>query len=401
MRVIRFLAIVFGPVAVLILANTAWRAVVATAAKAPKPAEALGQPRPGYAKLFTSAAPAASVDRLPVLATVLPAESVRLPLDLAVCGDSLVVVDPFADVRLQMISLTHPDQSRRDLTAVAEPSFIWKGVTTVDTLTDQPQSFSVYNAATGDLLEVGLTDAHGVSDPHMIRHLHLETTLMHALHAGHDRFVANGFFSKEMLRWYSIDDTGTHLVTGAGPTPFADLTPDIAMQLNRGAMAENTQTGDLVLGFYYASRLHVYSRDGRFLRSMAGPVVVRLAYDAINDSREGIRHVVPNGDTTLAYLDVAADRRLIYAVFAGRRNGLFKDRAAASNQLDVFAWDGRYVGTWTLGTDIFRIAVDTARRRLYGIRPISDRGVVSFDLADVDKRFNGMLSSAPRSRQTD
>lgn len=193
-----------------------------------------------------------------------------------------------------------------------------------------------------------------------------------------DTLLSNGLFAAEMLRYYSADDDVARVVRAAGHSPFQSVTPDIALHLNRSALATDPSRERIVLAFLYVSRLQLYDRSGRLLKSVAGPEEVTPQYRVVADPRERMNRFLRNDETRFAYIDVEATADRIFALFSGRSRGEFEDEAYAGITIHVFNWDGGQVRQLILGETVYGIALDQQSQRMFGFRSHPFPAVVEF-----------------------
>jgi len=196
------------------------------------------------------------------------------------------------------------------------------------------------------------------------------------------RIVANGLFAHELLRLFtpSGKPDGT-----LGQSPFPKVVPDIAIHLNRNALVSNPAHTRVALAFLYVARLEIMSSDGMD-RALSGPTEVKLAYRTMNDPVEGIERFLRTDDTRFAYVDVAADDDRVYALFSGRSRGEWKEAAGLGDTLDIWTWDGDFVGEWRLPKPVSCIAVDYRSHRLYAAVAEPQPNLLEFDTASFGPR---------------
>ncbi len=194
-----------------------------------------------------------------------------------------------------------------------------------------------------------------------------------------DTLVANGLFAAELLRFYVPDNASTRVVRAAGHTPFPDVTSDVALHLNRNALAIDPARERIALAFLYVSRLHFYDRSGRLLRALAGPKEITPRYRVVPDPVEGMNRFLREAKTRFSYLDVVATAQHVYSLFSGRSREDFQEQAFAATELHVFTWEGELVGVWTLAEEVYGIALDQASGSLYGIRALPFPSIVEFE----------------------
>lgn len=198
-----------------------------------------------------------------------------------------------------------------------------------------------------------------------------------------DTLVSNGMFAGELLRVYTAQGTATALARAAGHTPFPRVVPEVAMHLNRSALAASPDRSRIAQAFLYTSRLQFYGRDGRILRAVAGPEEVTPEYRVVDDPREKMSRFLRSDATRFSYIDVTATDERVYALFSGRSRGEYEEEAYAATQLHVFDWEGTLVGVWTLDQDVRRITVDPVSGALYGVRDLPFPAIVRFQSPDV------------------
>lgn len=193
-----------------------------------------------------------------------------------------------------------------------------------------------------------------------------------------DTIVSNGLYAREILRFFTVKNGEARVARGVGVSPFPDVTPDIAVHLNRNALTFDPAHRRLAVAFLYVSRLHFYDRTGQQTRAVAGPTEVTPKYRVVPDPREKIARFLREAETRFAYLDVVATDRHVYALFSGRSRGEFEEQAAFGNTLHVFDWDGQFAGAWTLDQDVRGLAIDPRTATLYGIRDAPFPAVIEF-----------------------
>ena len=168
-----------------------------------------------------------------------------------------------------------------------------------------------------------------------------------------------------------------------GRSPFPDVLPEIAIHLNRSAIAIDPARRRAVLAFLYASRLEVMGTDGTSQRGISGPAEIRLDYRTVNDPVEGIERFIRTPATRYGYVSVIADDTRIYALFSGRSKGEWNENAILADTLHVFAWSGELLGEWRLPKAVYSIALDAKAHKLYAVGPAPSPAIVELDGALV------------------
>lgn len=127
--------------------------------------------------------------------------------------------------------------------------------------------------------------------------------------------------------------------------------------LNASFSATVPGSGNIILAYKFATRLDWFSRDGLPQLVVEGPHPVKAAYRWIDGNqargshRSGELAFEPSGE--LAYLDLAATKRRVYALFCGCP--LSRPRATS---LFVFSSTGDFLGELKFDRPVWRIAID-------------------------------------------
>ena len=197
---------------------------------------------------------------------------------------------------------------------------------------------------------------------------------------GGDRLVANGLFSEELLRFYTLDRSANVLKfdRAAGDVLHPREVPTVARQLSRNTMAADPATGRIVLAFTHVNRLQFYDSAGKLLRAVSGPEEVVPKYRV-----EGLRFV-PDYEAgfRMAYVDVAATRDHVYALFSGHP----APNVSAAEEVHVFSWTGELVKVFGLDALVNWLAVDEATRRLYTVQLEPDPTIHVYEVPPLPAR---------------
>lgn len=128
--------------------------------------------------------------------------------------------------------------------------------------------------------------------------------------------------------------------------------------LNRSYLTARPDGERLALAYQWASRLDVFSADGRRLGSIEGPRPTTAKY-RVSDNRF---FWDPQGQ--MAYTGIQATSRYVYAMFCGCREA--DDPDQRSQRVHVFQWNGDFVSEIVLDRRVTAFAVSPDDRILYG-----------------------------------
>lgn len=118
--------------------------------------------------------------------------------------------------------------------------------------------------------------------------------------------------------------------------------------VNTRAAAVSPGSRRIVAAYQYAPRVDIYRADGRLQRTILGPRAAQAHFDEkqIDGKTRYANH------SLMAYVDVAATETYIYALFCG-----CQPVSHFATRIDVFTWEGRYVGEHFLDRGVYRLAV--------------------------------------------
>ncbi|HEX2078374.1 MAG TPA: BF3164 family lipoprotein [Longimicrobium sp.] len=143
-----------------------------------------------------------------------------------------------------------------------------------------------------------------------------------------------------------------------------------------GDMAVHPSRPLFVLASRYAGRLEAFDRDGALRVKFQVPHEFSPDFSPADDGLNMVR----GEDFRFGYMDVTATADHVYALFSGRLHREMGGQADVADQVHVFDWQGRLLHVIRLDTPVGRLAVDTARRTLYGTRYDPYPQVVAFPL---------------------
>jgi len=199
------------------------------------------------------------------------------------------------------------------------------------------------------------------------------------LDVGHDEMVANGPFPDTLLtRWRSSDGRLTR-VSDVGDALEPYVSSRILRALvNQSTIAQRASDHAIVQAFVFTSRLHVYKDFGRLDRIIGGPVEIRPVYGTTTDVSSPEEAPVMMPSTRYGYLDVTADDTRIYTLFSGRSFGEFKGAASLGSRIDMFGWDGEFLGSRRLLGAVSNISIGGSPNVLWAVQREPKPAVVGY-----------------------
>jgi hypothetical protein len=257
----------------------------------------------------------------------------------------------------------------------------------------RPASISLQRSAGGhdrvwifsqDSAQMAMIDP-GEKDPGVLRLIKAANDIRQVRWLRDGTLVANGFFATETLRLMRVSDDTLTMVRSLSASPFPNVTPDIAINLNRNRVSVRADEQRIAQAFLYVPRIRVYSPAGDILAILSAPDEISLKYDAIPDPDRALTHFIRTDETQYCYVDVASDLSHIYALFSGHSRNTDAAGAFEAELLDVFDWNGRFEGRWALPYRSVGLVADVENHRLFILTRAADAKVVQIALrADRD-----------------
>jgi hypothetical protein len=172
------------------------------------------------------------------------------------------------------------------------------------------------------------------------------------------RIVANGLFTDYTL--LVMDSTGTprERIVADQPFPATRIAHAVGRRLLNRSYMDAAPSGERVaLAYQWESRIDVFGPDGRRVGSVPGPRPTEAKYQ-VRDKRF---FWDPQGE--MAYTDVRATDRYIYALFCGCKEA--DDSDQRSQRVHVFRWNGDFVTELQLDRRVTVFAVPNDDSVLY------------------------------------
>lgn len=114
----------------------------------------------------------------------------------------------------------------------------------------------------------------------------------------------------------------------------------------------------IAVGTRHADRLEIYRSDGTLVRRVTGASGFTPVFE-VSQHAAGAS-MATGGDLRTGYLDLAATRRHVFALFSGGTRAELRGGTYSGKEVHVFDWSGERLATLALDARAFTIAVDTA-----------------------------------------
>jgi hypothetical protein len=304
-----------------------------------------------------------------------------MPMDLALLGDNLVVLDRSADSALQVIDSRTGKLIRRfgrEGQGPGEFTAAWA----IDPVPGSDSEFWVYDSRLGRQTYVDLDEEFFKQGKlgDKIVNLQMEAPSLGPVRTDRNTSLSLGFYDSGRLGVF--DDEGTQVGTVASlPAASDDFPAYVRQQAYQATLVAHPNRGRFAATNRYASLIEFYDSDGSPVRTQDGPLAVNPSYRWEEDE-EG-PYMVQAEDTRLGYVDGSASKTHLFALFSGRTREQNRELAYMGRFVHVFDWNGDFVAAIELDTYVAAITVDYDEGVLYGVRHLPTPAVVRYSLADA------------------
>ena len=302
-----------------------------------------------------------------------------MPMDIALLGDNLVVLDHSADSAVQVIDSRSGKLVRRFGRAGAGPgefALAWA----LDPVPGSQSEFWVYDSRLGRQTYVDLDEEFFKQGKlgDKIVNLQMEGPSLGPVRTDRNTSLSLGFYESGRLAVF--DDKGIQITTVAA-LPAGDGPAYVRQQAYQATLVAHPNRALFAATNRYSSLIEIYHSDGSTVRIQHGPRLVTPSYGMEQDD-EG-PYIVQGEDTRLGYVDGSASNDHLFALFSGRTREGGRGQASMGRFVHVFDWEGNFVTAIQLDTDVAAITVDQDEGVLYGIRHLPYPAIVRYSLADA------------------
>lgn len=302
---------------------------------------------------------------LPMLNAMVLSESdeLALPTRLRVVGDYLAVLDAASDSVLHVID-RHRGMWVRSVGRRGRGPGEFEGAWSLEPAGDLSRAVWVYDLPLRRLTLVPLEQgSRSPAGPGRMVHLTEGAVVTGPHWLAPDTIVTPGFFLDARL---AVFDSAGRRLGGLGQSRF-QASPPQPMQASQAILAAHPERRRFAIANRYVSWIELLEVDGPPGAVIAGPIAVNRDRPSVELDR-------------FAYIDVAATRRHIVALFSGRERKDFGSRASFGACLHVFDWEGAFEGAFRLDSDVLAIATDGEGDFVYALRHDPLPAVVRFAL---------------------
>jgi hypothetical protein len=309
------------------------------------------------------------------------ASELAIPMDIAVAGQYLVVIDLAADSVLHVIRRTTGDlvgQFGRRGAGPGEFQAAWS----MQPVQDDPDKLWIYDIGLRRLTLVDISASLAAGQLSVIRSLQLSTNGIPTgpLWTDSATAVSLGFFGQGRIGVFdaSGEQTGTY---GSLPLDSLEVPPAVQQHAYQTTAALRPSGRLLAAATRHASRIEIYAVPGTTVAATDGPVHVAPRYTVASSA--GGSSMQSGADLRFGYVDVAAAEGAVFALFSGRTREGFPQRAYLASHVHVFDWSGQFIYALRLDSDVAAIAVDERASLLYAVRHEPIPAVMCYRLADT------------------
>lgn len=288
------------------------------------------------------------------------------PLDIALVGRHLVVVDPLGENAIHVVR-TADGELVRSFGRKGEGPGEFRSPWSVDPAAGEENAFWVYDAGLGRLTHVDL-DTDFREPTAMGRRsvtLRSEAMLTSPAWVSDSLVVSPGLLAEGRLA-YLGPDGGMRRVVGQVPPGGEDVPPTVRQHAYQSTLRPSPDRSRLVLATRHADQLEIYLADGTPVARVKGPADFEPVF-AVRQ-RGGRPEMASGADLRFGYVDVATSGESIFALYSGRTRGEYPGEANFGEFVHVYGWDGKLRRTLRLDAAVIAIAVDDRSGILYAAR---------------------------------
>jgi hypothetical protein len=293
--------------------------------------------------------------------TIADGEYLDSPGDLAVVGDRLVLLDrsaPWVHV-FRLPGGERIGSVGRDGDGPGE----FRHAATLHDDPREPGAFWVFDGTLNRFTRLGFTHPDSLPVPREVVNVHGGSGIhFQPVWLDDSTIVSSGIFLKHPnIRLLVTDRAGrpTRTIGTLPEHPGAAPIPSTVLQhAYEARFALHPDRTLIAIGTRHADRLEIYRADGSLVRRIIGPDGFTPVFE-VSQHAAGAS-MATGGDLRTGYLDLAATRRHVLALFSGGTRAELRGRTYSGKEVHVFDWSGERVATLALDERAFSIAVDTA-----------------------------------------
>ena len=144
-------------------------------------------------------------------------------------------------------------------------------------------------------------------------------------------------------------------------------------QAYMGTIEFSPNNNKIAFGCRYADQLEIYDIESDIVKYIKGPVLFEPEYKIVGTN---IGKALTHSETERkGYIEIVVDDDYIYALYSGRTKQ--EGRSSYGNEVRKFTWDGDYLISYLLDSDIISFDIDD-ENNLYAIS--YDGNIIKYDI---------------------
>jgi hypothetical protein len=304
-----------------------------------------------------------------------------IPIDIAIAGRYLAVIDLAADSVLHLFDRTTGEPVGRFGRRGGGPGE-FRAPWSMQATDGDPARVWVYDIRLRRLTLVDIGASVEAGELVVARSLTLSTNGIPTgpLWIDSAAAVSLGFFGRGRIAVF--DAAGNHTATyGSLPLDSLELAPAVQQHVYQATATLDPSAQLLAAVTRHASQLEIYGARGTTLASVSGPLRVEPRYTVATSAAGSSMQT--GADLRFGYVDVTASDGAIFALFSGRTREAFPRSAYQASFIHVFDWKGRFRYALRLDSPAAAIAVNQSGSMLYAVRHEPTPAVVSYHLGEL------------------
>lgn len=326
----------------------------------------------------------------PVGEVLVADEAYGIPLDLALVGPHLVLLDGAGDPAFHVL---RPSDGRglSSFGPDGEGPGEFRGAWSLDPVPGE-EAFWTFDIALQRLTRVSLRDGRPAGELSRSPVVDLQAPVLvnDAVWTGPARILASGHFGEGRLGRFDGEGRFLGSTGPLSPVPPAveDAPPAVLQQAFQGRLARTRDGSRLALGVRQAGRLEIFDGSGRAADTARVPFPFPPRFEVARSERGPV--MATGDDLRFGYIDVAVAGGRIYGLFSGRTRGGWEDgRAALGRHVHVFRRSGELEEVLELDADAIALAVDPEAGWLFAARHLPTPAVLRYPLSEEDSSSEG------------
>jgi len=171
-------------------------------------------------------------------------------------------------------------------------------------------------------------------------------------------------------------------IAGYGEWEKVGTHPDLdnfqLFQINSGWFKGDQELGLHVFACIFRDRLEIFDYNTKEFIIVDGPSLDLPTFDVMGQDL-----YIPLEDNPYKYRDISITEDYIFALYGGIGELEYRKTSKVAEKIYVFTHQGEPVTLLELDRSLMGLAVDTSKRKIYGITTDENPGIAVFDLPDA------------------